>query len=131
MSGFMGLIGIFAGAIAAYAFGSLWYMVLARPWRKANGLADEDIKGRNPTPFVIAFVCVLIVSFMMQYLNAQLVLLSPVEGLLFGLAVGLFLVVPWVATNYIFGKRSILLILIDGTYAVVGCGIIGAVQGLF
>lgn len=131
MGEFMGLIGVFAAAIAAYAFGSVWYMVLARPWRKASGLADEDIDGRNPTPFVIAFVCVLIVSFMMQYLNSQLVLLSPVEGLIFGLAVGLFLVFPWVATNYIFGKRPKMLILIDGTYAVVGCGIIGAVQGLF
>ena len=131
MGEFMGLIAIFAGAIAAYAFGSVWYMALARPWRNASGLTDKDFEGRNPVPFIIAFVCVLIVSFMMQYLNAQLVLLSPVEGLLFGLAVGLFLVVPWVATNYIFGKRPKLLIVIDGTYAVVGCGIIGAVQGLF
>lgn len=131
MGEFLGLIGIFAAAIAAYAFGSVWYMALGRPWRKASGLTDKDFEGRNAAPFIIAFVCVLIVSFMMQYLKAQLVLLSPMEGLLFGLAVGLFLVVPWVATNYVFGKRPKLLIVIDGTYAVVGCGIIGAVQGLF
>ena len=131
MGEFTGLIGIVAGAVAAYAFGSIWYMALARPWRRASGLSDEDFSGRNVAPFVIAFVCVLIVSFMMQYLKAQLVLLGPVEGLLFGLAVGLFLVLPWVATNYTFGKRPISLILIDGTYAVGGCGIIGVVQGLF
>jgi len=127
----MELISIISGAVAAFAFGSIWYMALSRPWMKASGLTETEMKRKNPTPFIIAFVCVLIVSFMMQYLQAQLVVLDPIQGTLTGLAVGLFIVVPWVATNYTFGKRPKSLILIDGTYAAVGCGIIGAVQGFF
>ncbi len=127
----MEIVSIVAAAVAAYAFGSVWYMVLSRPWMKACGLSASDINRKNPVPFIIAFVCVLFVAVMMRYLFAQLVVLDPVSGLLTGLAIGLFVVVPWVATNYTFAMRPRALILIDGTYAAAGCGIIGLVLGLF
>ncbi len=121
---------ILVAAIAAFAFGSIWYMVLSRPWMRLSGLADQDIKRKNPTPYVIAFACTLVVAVMMQFLLAQLVILSPVDGLIIGMSVGLFIVVPWIATNYTFGKRRPWLIAIDGGYAAIGCGIIGLVLNI-
>ena len=127
----MEIVSIIAATVAAYAFGSVWYMVLSGPWMKASGLSGSDINRKNPVPFIIAFVCVLLVAVMMRYLFAQLVVLDPISGLLTGLAIGLFIVVPWVATNYTFAMRPRALILIDGTYAAAGCGIIGVVLSLF
>ena len=127
----MEIVSMIAAAVAAYVFGSVWYMVLSRPWMKASGLSASDINRKNPVPFIIAFVCVLFVAVMMRYLFAQLVIMDPVSGLLAGLAIGLFIVVPWIATNYTFARRPRALILIDGTYAAVGCGIIGVVLSLF
>ncbi len=121
---------ILVAAIAAYAFGSIWYMALSRPWMRLAGLSGQEINRKRPTPYIIAFACTLVVAFMMQFLFAQLVILSPVDGLIIGLSVGLFIVVPWIATNYTFAMRPRLLIAIDGGYAAIGCGIIGLVLNI-
>ncbi|WP_299349648.1 DUF1761 domain-containing protein [uncultured Shimia sp.] len=48
-------------------------------------------------------------------------------GAVSGLGVGLFLVTPWVATNYVFADRNPRLIWIDGGFATGGCTIMGIV----
>ena len=45
--------------------------------------------------------------------------------------IGLFLIAPWVALNILFAQRPRVLVLIDGGYAILGCGAIGLVLGLF
>jgi hypothetical protein len=52
-------------------------------------------------------------------------------GLVAGLGVGLFFIVPWVAMNYAYANRPVMLTVLDGGYAVLGCGVIGLVLGLF
>ena len=128
---YIALASIIAGAFAAFAFGAVWYMLLSKPWMKASGLTDADVKLGRRKLYVFAFLCVLVVSFMIRYLQAQLVVLGPSEGAIQGLAIGLGIAVPWILMNYAFGRRPIALMAIDGTYAAVGCCIIGTVQALF
>ena len=127
----MDLVNILVAAVAAYAFGSVWYMLMARPWMNAAGLSDSQINRKNPVPYLVSFVSVLVVSAAMQFLFSQMVVLGIGQGLILGAAVGLLIVLPWIATNYTFGLRPVSLILIDGTYAVAGCAIIGLVLSLF
>ena len=127
----MDLVNILVAAVAAYAFGSVWYMLMARPWMNAAGLSDSQINRKNPVPYLVSFVSVLVVSAAMQFLFSQMVVLGIGQGLILGAAVGLLIVLPWIATNYTFSLRPVSLILIDGTYAVAGCAIIGLVLSLF
>lgn len=48
-----------------------------------------------------------------------------------GSGLGLFIVAPWIVTNYAYSMRPRILTLIDGAYAVVGCTIIGVILSLF
>jgi hypothetical protein len=133
----MGIISVLAAAIASYAFGAIWYMSLATPWMAAAGLTKEQVQGTpdgpkpSPMPYVISFVCAIIVAGMMRHV----LVMSSVDGVyksgLTGFGIGLFLASPWIATNYAFSLRPRKLTLIDTGYATIGCTIMGIVFGLF
>lgn len=52
-------------------------------------------------------------------------------GLMSGLGIGLLFIAPWIAMNVAYAMRPRALAIIDGGYAVVGCGVIGLVLGIF
>jgi hypothetical protein len=131
----MGYLAIFLAAAAAYSFGALWYMLMAKPWMAAAGLTAERIEsagGRaNPKPYVISAVCMIAVAAMMQHIFARSGIDSPGLGLFAGSGLGLFIATPWLATNNAFGLRPFALTLIDGVYASGGCALMGLVLGMF
>lgn len=131
----MELLSILAASVASYVFGALWYMSLAKPWMAASGVAvGDDGHPRNrkdPTPFIVSFVCTVIVAGMMRHMFSLAGIDSIDKGLIAGLGIGLFLTTPWIATNYTFAGRPKALIVIDGGYATIGCTIIGLVLTLF
>ncbi|KAJ57211.1 hypothetical protein ACMU_01580 [Actibacterium mucosum KCTC 23349] len=131
----MEIVSVIVAAIAAYAFGSVWYMVLAKPWMAAAGLeADENgrpANGAGAAVFVAAFISTVVVAGMMRHIFALAGIDGAVKGLIAGLGLGLFIVVPWIATNYGFSGRPRNLLLIDGGYATIGCAVIGLVLALF
>ena len=127
----MEILSVLVAAAAAYAFGAVWYMVMAKPWMEAAGLTEDSINNKNPTPFIISGVAVVLVAGMMRHMFATSNVSTPWEGLVSGFGLGLFIAVPWIATNYGFAQRPMKLTLIDGTYATVGCTLIGLVLMLF
>lgn len=133
----MALLSVLLAAAAAYAFGAIWYMALAKPWMAAADLTDEMMKngrdgqGSSSMPFIISGISVILVAGMMRHIFAAAGIDGAGKGLLSGLGLGLFMVTPWIVTNYGFSMRKKALILIDGAYATVGCAIIGLVLGLF
>ena len=131
----MELLNVLAAAIASYAFGAVWYMTLAKPWMAASGVAvgnDGQPKNRaNPIPYIVSIICTIIVAGMMRHVFSLAGIDTAGKGLIAGLGIGLFLVMPWIATNYTFADRPKALILIDGGYATIGCTIIGLVLTLF
>jgi uncharacterized protein DUF1761 len=132
MEGFgMEYLGVLVAAIASYAFGAAWYMVLAKPWMKAAGISGDDINRKNPLPFVISFVAAVLVAGMMRHAFAKAGIDAPSKGIWAGFGLGAFIAAPWIITNYAFAGRSMRLMFIDGLYAVVGCTIIGVVLTLF
>ena len=131
----MEFISIFAAAFASYAFGAIWYMVNTKAWVAASGVElgeNGQPKDRsNPMPYIVSFICTVIVAGMMRHIFALAGIDSLAKGVVAGLGVGLFLVTPWVVTNYTFAGRPRALSLIDGGYATIGCAIMGAVLTLF
>jgi hypothetical protein len=133
----MALLSILLAAAASYAFGAIWYMALAKPWMAAADVTDDMIKngrdgqGSGPMAYVIAFVCAIVVAGMMRHTFAASGIEGAATGLIAGLGIGLFMVAPWIATNYAFSMRPRALVLIDGGYAAIGSAIMGLVLGLF
>jgi len=127
----MGLITVIVAAIAAYVFGAVWYTIMAKPWMKACGLSEEAIDRKDPKPYIISAISIIIVAGMMRHMFASAGITGAVSGLTSGLGIGLFIATPWIATNYGFANRPLALTLIDGAYATIGCGIIGLVLTLF
>ncbi|CUK09790.1 hypothetical protein PH7735_03415 [Shimia thalassica] len=131
----MSFLAVLAAGLSSYIFGAIWYMSLSRPWMTAAGIeAQEDGKPPNggPVPYIVAFLGAVLVAGMMRHIFSVSGILEMGigAGLTAGLGLGLFLVAPWIATNYAFAGRNLTLTLIDAGYAIIGCSIMGVVLTL-
>ncbi len=131
----MAYIAVIVAALAAYAFGAFWYITMSKPWIRAAGI-PVDASGKpqgsgNPMPFIVGFVCVLVVAGMMRHVFAMASLDTVLDGLMGGFGIGAFFITPWVVMNNTYAARPLALSLIDAVYSVVGCTIIGVVLALF
>ncbi len=131
----MEYLNVIAAAVAAFAFGAVWYIAMSKPWVKAAGIA-VDAQGRpqgngSPLPFVIGLVAMLIVAGTMRHMFAFAGIDTLREGITTGAGIGALFISAWVGMNYAFSMRPLVLWLIDTVNAVVGCAIMGAVLVLF
>ncbi|MEM1129536.1 MAG: DUF1761 domain-containing protein [Pseudomonadota bacterium] len=126
----MVFLSVLIAAAASWGFGAIWYMRLGELWMKAAPVSKEHMERKDPVPFIVSFVCAIIVAGMMSHVLAMSGMTTLGGGLMVGFGIGLFLVVPWIATNYLFAGRDKNLIWIDGGYATGGCTIMGIVLGL-
>ncbi|GHF02178.1 hypothetical protein GCM10016455_24080 [Aliiroseovarius zhejiangensis] len=128
------MLQVLISAIAGYAFGAVWYMVLAKKWVAATEIeVDENGKpvDTSPLPFIVAFISALVVAGMMRHIFVMAGIDTVGKGLTTGLGLGLFVAAPWIVNNVMFGERDKSLIWIDGGYAAGGCAVIGLVLALF
>jgi Protein of unknown function (DUF1761) len=137
----MEFLNVIAAALAAFAFGAVWYMSMSKPWiaaaevqvdaqgRPTKGEGHEG--GSSPMPFVIGLIAMVLVAGMMRHMLATSGVTTIGGGAVSGLGVGAFFITPWVAMNYAFAMRKPALTVIDGVNSVVGCTIMGAVLNAF
>ncbi|MEO9518585.1 MAG: DUF1761 domain-containing protein [Paracoccaceae bacterium] len=127
----MEIFTVVAAGLASFVFGAIWYSVLAKPWMSASGV-ELDEKGRpanrsNPLPYITAVIGAILIAGMMRHVLVLSGIDGPIQGLVAGLGIGLFVVTPWLATFYGFSGRPMRLLAIDGGYATLGSGLIGLV----
>ena len=131
----MGILAVVLAAAAAWIYGAVHYMTLSKPWMQAAGIpmtAEGKPAGNgSPLPFVLSAVAMLLVAGMMRHVLAMSGIEGAGKSLVTGLGVGLFFIAPWIMINNAYGMKPPKLTLIDGGYAVIGCGIIGLVLGFF
>jgi Protein of unknown function (DUF1761) len=131
----MEILNVLVAAAAAFAFGAVWYMSLAKPWMAAAeikmGPDGQPANAGDRTPFVIGIVGMVLAAGMMRHIFGMAGIAGLGKGFVSGLGIGAFSVMPWVAMNYAFGQRKMALTLIDGGNVIIGCGIIGAVLTAF
>ena len=127
----MEFLNVIAAAVAAFAFGAVWYIAMSKPWMAASGVTEEQQRTSGPMPFVIGLLAMVLVAGMMRHLLGTSGVTTVTGGAIAGFGVGAFLITPWVAMNYGFSLRKPALTLIDGVNSVVGCTIMGAVLNAF
>ncbi len=127
----MEFVNVIAAALAAFAFGAVWYIAMAKPWMAASGVTEEQQKAGGPMPFVVGLVAMLLVAGMMRHALGTAGVVTVTDGAIAGFGIGAFLITPWVAMNYAFSMRKPALTVIDGVNSIVGCTIMGAVLNAF
>ncbi|UWQ16550.1 DUF1761 domain-containing protein [Jannaschia sp. M317] len=123
----MGFLAVIAAAVTAWIWGAVWYGIIAKPWMAASGLTEDTVNRKDPKPYIGSFVCAVIVAGMLRHVLASSGIDNVGGGMITGLGLGLFVAVPWMATNVMFGQRSWSLIWMDGAYPAVGMALMGAV----
>lgn len=130
----MGILAVIIAGIAAFGFGAIWYTVMASQWMSVSGVPIKDgqpANQSNPVPYVVGLISCIIVAGMTRHIFALGGIDTVGEGIVSGFGLGLFIVVPWIATCYGFAARSAKLTMIDAVYATGGCTVIGLVLTLF
>lgn len=136
----MEFLNVLAAAVAAFAFGAVWYISMGKAWmaaaevrldEKGSPTRSDGTGGGSPVPYVVGLVAMVIVAGMMRHVLASSGVTTVGGGAVAGLGIGAFLITPWVAMNYGFAMRKPALTIIDGVNSVVGCTIMGAVLNAF
>ena len=127
----MEYLNVIAAGVAAWIFGAVWYMTIAKSWMAASGLTEETINNKNPLPYIVSLIGAIVVAGMLRHVLAGAGITEVGKSLLTGLGLGLFVVSPWMINNVLYGQRSKSLIWMDCGYPVVGMGIMGLVLALF
>ncbi len=125
-------IAVIAAAVASFAVGSVWYMALSRQWLAASGRTREDINARDMAPFIIGFICQLVMAYFMALVTPAL--FGPVSvwsGLLAGAHMWLGFVITTMILNHRYQGRPWSLTAIDGGYLLLALLAQGIVIGLF
>lgn len=131
----MELISVLVAAAAAFGYGAAHYMVLSKQWVAASGVKVDDNGRPMPqnakvSPFLLSGIAMVIVAGMMRHMLTMSGVDSLGGAIVSGLGVGAFFIAPWTMINNAYGGRPFMLTVIDGAYAIIGCGIIGAVLAL-
>jgi hypothetical protein len=130
----MEIINVLVAAAAAWVFGAIWYMALSKPWIRVSGVKLDEETGRplgGAMPFILSAIAMIVVAGFMRHIFAMTAIDTIGKGLTAGLGIGLFFITPWTLINNAYPGRPFLLTVIDGGYAVIGCGLIGAILMLF
>lgn len=128
----MELMIVIAAAIVAWAAGSVWYMLFAGPWMKISSLQVENrgaLRTGVPLPYLVSGAAMLIFVGMMRYLWLRARIDTLGEGLLIGLMVGAFIILPWTIINHSYARRPPMQTLIAGGYVILAGGVAGAILG--
>lgn len=123
-------ISVLVASLAAFAIGGLWYspLLFSKIWQRELKLSDEDIKSSN-------MALIFGTTFLLNVVGAVFLdmLIGPEACWMNGLVTGLLVGLAWISTslgiNYLFGRKSLTLFLIDAGYFVVFYAIMGLILG--
>jgi hypothetical protein len=121
---------VLAAAGASFVLGGLWYSpaLFYRPWMRAAGLNEEQLRHGNMAKiFGISLLLQIVAAFVLaMFLGAE-------ADIAFGASAGFMVGAFWVATAfgvvYLFERRPVSLLLINGGYNVVVYTVMGVIIG--
>jgi hypothetical protein len=125
---------VLVAAIAGFTFGAVYYMALSKPWRAAQGIpADTPPQAPPLGPLIGSFVANLVMAWvlagMIGHLGVGQVTIK--NGVISGAFAWLGFVVTTLSVNYAFGRRTVMLIVIDAAHWLGALVVQGAVIGAF
>jgi len=126
----MGFLAVIVAAVAAFAAGAAYYIVLSKPWMAAAEIEvgpDGKPVNESPVPYIVSFVMILLVAGMMRHTFALSDITGVSKGLVSGLGIGAFFIAPWIFVNTGYSNRPWALAVIDSGYAILACAVMGIV----
>jgi len=123
---------ILIAAVAAFMLGFLWYTALfGKIWQAETGITDEQANSgialTHGTAFVMMLLIASTINMIVNMHEAQEQTL--VHGAFHGVMMAVSVALPLLIIHYMYQKKSLKLILIDGSYAIAFFAVIGAVLG--
>jgi hypothetical protein len=130
----MEILSVIVAAAVGFAYGAAHYITLSKPWMKAAGIKlgpdGKPMGNGSALPFLLSAIAMLLVAGFMRHIFAMSGIDGAMKGLVAGGGIGLFFIAPWTMINNAYPGRPFALTLIDGGYAVIGCGLMGLVLGV-
>ena len=126
-------VAVIIATLAGFGLGTVWYMVLSKPWMHAVGKTEMD-RPSGPAqflPFVIAIVALFVMALMLAGLMGHIGDITVRGGVVSGFFVWLGFVITTMGVNHAFAGAKPMLTLIDGFYWLSVLLIQGAVIGAF
>ena len=127
-------LAVIIAALAAFGLGAVWYMVLAKPWVRATGKTEAELKKEGSgkaLPFIICLLALLVMAWMLAGLMGHIGNITVRGGMISGAFVWTGFVITTMGVNHTFGGQKPMLTLIDGGYWLAVLVLMGAVIGAF
>jgi hypothetical protein len=127
-------LAVIIAALAAFGLGSVWYMVLSKPWLRATGKTAVELKKEGPAkalPFVVCLLALFVMAWMLAGLMGHIGNITVRGGMITGAFVWTGFVITTMGVNHTFGGQKPMLTLIDGLYWLAVLVLMGAVIGAF
>jgi len=125
-------LAVIVAAVASFAVGAGWYMVLAKPWMAAIGKTADQINAKDVSPYVWSGIVQLIMAYFIALLTP--VLFGEVtiwNGILTAINMWLGFVITSMIQGHRYQGAPWSLTAIDGGYLLVLLIVQGIVIGLF
>lgn len=123
-------LAVLAGVIVSWIIGAAYYMALGRQWLAAIGKSRDEINGKDPTPFIIGFVCQLVMATVLAAILPGLFGgVSVLNGVLTGALMWLGFVITSMILNHRYAGDPWSRTMIDGGYLLVALVVQGGVIG--
>ena len=120
-------VAVLAAAVSSFLIGGLWYspLLFARAWMREAKLTDEELRAKVGVVFGGAFVLAFVIALNLAMLLGKNASLGWGAGA--GALAGVGFATMSLATVYLFERRSLMLIVIDGGYLAVSYMVMGVV----
>ena len=109
----MNYLAVLVAAVAAFAFGAVWYGVLGKPWMAALGKTKDQL-GSPAVPMVFAGLCQLVMAWLLAGVIGHLGEVEVAPALLTAAFVWLGFVATTLTVNHRFQGQPWSLTVIDG-----------------
>jgi len=134
----MNWLAILVSALIPLIIGSIWYhpKAFGTVWMNATGITEDKLKNMSPAKaYIVALIFSVVLSFYL-YINVltggpddmrhgQEIYMTFKHGAAHGAFLGLFVVLPFLATNAMFEMKSAKYIFINVFYWIVSLALMG------
>ena len=125
-------IGVIAGVVVSWIAGAVYYMVLSEQWLASIGKTRDQINGRDPSPYIIGFLCQVVMAIVLAAIMPGLFgSRTLANGLLTGGLMWLGFVITSMTLNHRYGQAPWSRTVIDGGYLLLALLIQGGIIGFF
>lgn len=129
------LVVVIIAAAVGIVIGAAWYspFLFAKKYMDGMGITAESAKGKNMAKsYSLTFLCSLITAYVLAVLFNSLVVVGGLGGiLLVPFLLWLACAVPIAMNDYLWGNKSLTLVLINCGHTLVALSVMSVIIGLF